>query len=43
MIHQVITAASDTVRRMQAAFGFKADAYGRWSGVPQHPDNLPLN
>jgi hypothetical protein len=43
MIHQVITAASDTVRRMQAAFDSKADACGRWSGVPQHPDNLPLN
>jgi hypothetical protein len=28
---------------MQAASGFKADACGRWSGVPQHPDNLPLN
>jgi hypothetical protein len=43
MIHQVITAASDTVRRMQTASGFKADACGKWSGVPQPPDNLPLN
>jgi hypothetical protein len=28
---------------MQAAFDSKADARGRWSGLPQHPDNLPLN